>query len=60
MVPQRERDKLLRLLLLLRAESMRRGASKMRVSQGEINRLQPDIEYLEAVLTRDRAKADDA
>ena len=59
MVPKLERDRLLRLLLLLRAESMRRGASKMRVSQGEINRLKSDIEYLEAVLTRDRAKADD-
>jgi hypothetical protein len=60
LVPQQERDRLLRLLVLLKSASMRRGASKMRVTEGEINKLKPDIEFLESVLARDRAKADSA
>jgi hypothetical protein len=39
---------------------MRLGRGKMNVTQREIDKLIPDIEYIESVLARNRAKADDA
>ena len=60
MVPRQERARLLRLLALLKSESMRLGRGKMNVTQREIDKLIPDIEYIESVLARNRAKADDA
>lgn len=59
MVPRQERARLLRLLALLRSESMRLGRGKMNPTEREID-LKPDIEYIESVLARNRAKADDA
>jgi hypothetical protein len=60
LVPKQERARVLRLVALLKSEAMRLGRGKMTVTQREIDTLKPDIEYIESVLARNRAKADDA
>lgn len=60
MVSERERARLLRLLELLKSESMRRGRGKTNVVQDEIAMLRADIEYVEFALARDRRKAKNA
>jgi hypothetical protein len=39
---------------------MRFGRGKMTGTQREIDTLKPDVDYIEAVLARNRAKAEDA
>jgi len=60
LVPKQERARVLRLLALLKSESMRLGRGKVNFTQREIDTLKPDIEYIESVLARNRAKAKDA
>jgi hypothetical protein len=59
LVPKQERARVLRLLALLKTESMRLGRGKMTGTQREIDTLKPDVEYIEAVLARNRAEAED-
>jgi len=60
LVPKQERARVLRLVGLLKSEAMRLGRGKVTFTQREIDTLKPDVDYIESVLARNRAKADDA